>query len=278
MDKQELRPMGIGDILDATFRLYRQRFVAFMAIALVCYVPFALFTSVISILLPAPAPAVSQAKDSVERNPFAPPSTPWNKAAPQIHPAALIGIVLFALLIMPLCSAAMIHNISATYLGENLSATASYGRAAPRLLPLLGTNFLVMLAIFVGYLMCFVPGVIFSLWFMLAAPVVILESISGPDAMRRSRELIRGNVGKGFVLLLVVWLLSVIISLALNAVVAIIPWPHPFFALFTQNVVAALVLPIQMAPLILLYYDLRIRKEAFDLERLASSLGEPAAT
>ena len=38
MAMHELRPMGIGDILDATFRLYRQRFVTFLLIALIVYV------------------------------------------------------------------------------------------------------------------------------------------------------------------------------------------------------------------------------------------------
>ena len=42
MAAQQLRPMGIGDILDVTFRLYRQRFLTFLLIALVVYVPYAL--------------------------------------------------------------------------------------------------------------------------------------------------------------------------------------------------------------------------------------------
>jgi len=40
----------------------------------------------------------------------------------------------------------------------------------------------------------------------------------------------------------------------------------------------ALWLPIQTAPSILLYYDLRIRKEAFDLQKLSETLNQPAAT
>ncbi len=42
----ELRPMGIGDILDVTFRLYRQQFLTFLLIALTVYVPYALLVAV----------------------------------------------------------------------------------------------------------------------------------------------------------------------------------------------------------------------------------------
>ena len=47
---------------------------------------------------------------------------------------------------------------------------------------------------------------------------------------------------------------------------------------FVQNLVNVLVLPIQTAPLILLYYDLRIRKEAFDLQMLSSAMEQPTTT
>ena len=42
MSEVMLRPMGVGDILDATFRLYRANFVTFALIGLVAYVPYAL--------------------------------------------------------------------------------------------------------------------------------------------------------------------------------------------------------------------------------------------
>src|ERR1043165_8625181 len=40
--RADLRPMNIGDILDAAFRLYRQRFATFVTIVLVAYTPYAL--------------------------------------------------------------------------------------------------------------------------------------------------------------------------------------------------------------------------------------------
>ncbi len=45
-----------------------------------------------------------------------------------------------------------------------------------------------------------------------------------------------------------------------------------------QTLAGAILLPIGTAPAILLYYDLRIRKEGFDLQMLSSAIEQPAAT
>ena len=57
--------------------------------------------------------------------------------------------------------------------------------------------------------------------------------------------------------------------------IGFIPWPYPFLRVFVQNLAQALLLPITTAPLTLLYYDLRIRKEAFDLQMLSSAMEQP---
>ena len=280
MSAQDLRPMGIGDILDVTFRLYRQRFLTFLLIALVGYVPFALFMATARALMPTPVL-------NTQQRPGAPdfrmqPGQPM----PEINMAGVFaglgvmvfGVAIFLLVVFPLCSAAMIHSISASYLGETLSAGESFARAAPRLLPLLGTNLITGIAIMVGYMLCVVPGVIFGLWFLLIAPVVILERIGGSSAMGRSRELMRGNLGKGFVLMLVVGLLSWVVNFALGMLTGVVPWPHVAVEAVIQNLFPAILLPIVLSPTILLYYDLRIRKEAFDLQKLSETLGQGAAT
>jgi hypothetical protein len=273
----ELRPMGIGDILDTTFRLYRQRFLTFLLIALIVYVPYAFL---IALIQPAGTPETPashlQQQEVVYQRDAQPPSA--MAANPAVAVTGIIGIVIFAIVLLPLCSAALVHNISATYLGENLTAGQSYARAAPRLLGLLWTMILSMLTIWLGILLLIVPGIIFSLWFLLITPVVILECKSGSKAMGRSRELMRGNLNKGFVLGLTVWVFGFLFGLALGTLTSWAPLPHPAVRLFLNTVLQAIILPIQTAPWILLYYDLRIRKEAFDLQKLTEALGQATAT
>ncbi len=274
MNAQELRPMGIGDILDVTFRLYRQKFLTFLLIALVVYVPYALLMSFFAMMQTSAIQASAATYSSeVEASQLAQAGV-----APAVIVMSVVGGFIFLILVLPLCTAALVKNISASYLGENRSAGQSYSRAAPRLPSLILANILSIVIVFIGICMLFVPGIIFSLWFMLIAPVVVLEGVGGVSALGRSRELMRGNLGKGFLLMLVVGILAWIISFALGLLLGLIPIPFMPLSIFIQNIVPALVLPIQTAPFILLYYDLRIRKEAFDLQKLSESLAQPEAT
>jgi hypothetical protein len=96
--------------------------------------------------------------------------------------------------------------------------------------------------------------------------------------MRRSRELMRGNINKGFVLAFVVGILTFIINMGLSTLMRLVPLPHPAIGIFIQTVLLAIILPLQTAPWILLYYDLRIRKEAFDLQQLAEAMRQANVT
>ena len=112
MKALELRPMGIGDILDATFRLYRQRFLTFLIIALVVYVPYALLLTFFTM---GQISAIQS--DRISGLGMLVPS---------------LGFLLFAIFVIPLCTAALVQNISASYLGEEhfRGAVLFAGRAA----------------------------------------------------------------------------------------------------------------------------------------------------
>lgn len=181
--------------------------------------------------------------------------------------------MIWFLLVYPLCIGALVHSISAGYLGEELGAVDSFRRALPRLLRLILAQFLATIVVMIGLVLLVVPGVIFSLWFLVLAPVAMLEQRGVTGTLKRSRELMRGNTGKGFAVSLVLGFVGVIFANVTVVCVALVPWPHPFLQAFATQVANCLILPIQTAPYILLYYDLRIRKEAFDLERLAQDLG-----
>jgi hypothetical protein len=296
--KNDLRPMGIGDILDTAISLYKSRFATFVTISFVVYVPYALAMAALGSLvrslgvipstggdtsfwsradLPSLAPsAVSSLADR-----FA-----WNAPGPNFGSigfsplalalsvlVAIVGAVLFLGLVYPLCSGALILNISAGYLGEELSAAESYGRVLKRLGRLLSAQFLVTLCVVLGIFCCVVPGIIVSLWFMVVPAVVLLEDQNSSGALKRSRALMAGNLGKGFLLALVAGLLGLVISAAGGWVIRLVPWPSDFLGTFLTNLLQAFTLPLTIGIMVLLYYDLRIRKEAFDLEHLAANMG-----
>jgi hypothetical protein len=77
------------------------------------------------------------------------------------------------------------------------------------------------LAVGIGLLLFVVPGVIAFGWFVLAAPVVEIEGRGIRDALRRSRQLVRGNFWRVFILLAPVLLVSDEIG---NLLISSGPW------------------------------------------------------
>ncbi len=252
----ELRPMGVGDIFDVILRMYRSRFVPFIMIALAVYIPYGIIAGLFQQSVVEGASAVG----------------------PQDPSLAIGGAVLMfimAFVAMPLCQGAMLHQISAAYLGNPIGAAESYRRALPRLVRLLLANILVGIIVMIGFLLLIVPGIIFSLWFMLVTAVVMMESHGVTSSLGRSKELMSGNLGKGLMIGVVIFILNLLIGIIAGSVMAFV---IPAESLLLQNIantaLQAVVIPIQVGAIVLFYYDLRIRKEAFDLEQLATQLNQ----
>lgn len=177
----ELRPMGIGDILDATFRLYKKYFVPFMVIALVAYLPYALYTVATGVIWPDPEIQVSDNPTPEELLRI------MSAGSDAQRLAGRVGDIIFGIFVFPLIQAGMTFAISAAILGETVSAGGALSRAKSRMWAVLGTQILVNIVVFIGFILLFVPGIIFSLWFMIAVPVVVIEGLSGSGAMSRAR-------------------------------------------------------------------------------------------
>ena len=202
---------------------------------------------------------------------------------PQLLAAALpyTAITIFQSLIV---TAAGTFAISQHLLGRSIGVGEAYSQVLGSLFPLLGVliifalGSLVLSTIAAGIgLMVLIPGIVVYVWFCMAAPVVIIEREGGFGALKRSRVLIKGFFDKGF--LLVVWL-----TLA-EAFVVILVLSLPFligsfagFPSLLSFLSICLSLPVNAFRIIsttMLYYDLRIRKEGYDLQVLAQECATP---
>ena len=123
----------------------------------------------------------------------------------------------------------------------------------------------------------------------LAVPVKVLENKGATDAMARSADLTKGDRGRIFV----IWLLFVVLRIRGGLVVAVARgngggggfdgWgcsavradgrPRCWFRLSFRNAWSVLWLPSRSR---LLYYDERVRKEAFDLQLMMMTLDASA--
>jgi hypothetical protein len=135
-----------------------------------------------------------------------------------------------------------------------------------------------------AFLACLVPGIYLYVAWSVAAPVLLLEDRRGWDALKRSRELVRGRFWPTLAVLVLMTILSGIVqAIFLGVLTGLVSVTGNEVARALADAVgqtasSALTTPLSAAVLTVLYFDLRVRKEGFDLELLARRLGVEPGT
>ena len=88
----------------------------------------------------------------------------------------------------------------------------------PVVLPLIGAGILAGIAIGIGFLFLFIPGLILLTIWSVIAPVIVVERSGVIDAFGRSRALVKGNGWQVFGVIFVVFLITGIATGILNAI------------------------------------------------------------
>ncbi len=104
--------------------------------------------------------------------------------------------------------------------------------------------------------------------------VALLQGIGPRDALSRSSDLVKGNWWRVVGILFVVGIIAGAISWILGLILGLIPVVGEIIGII-------LITPIAIIGATLLYYDLRVRREGYNLEKMASELGiakEPSQT
>ncbi len=288
-------PRTISDIVDGSINLYRRHFGHLLGITAVVYVPVSIIYLGLWYLL---------------WSTLSKPGGGWNSDIighmPTLVAAGVAVAVGFSLAMM-IAQAALTWAISEIYLGVEVSIGTAYRYVLSRFWPLLLTTALatlviglpltpglaiilfgvtdVVFAIIGGGLLLLgsIPSLILGVLFAFVVPVVVVEERAYTVALARSRQLVGGYFWRVVGVFVVLSLLVQAVSSALVAPVSILA--VGLFAMRTVTlpivqtgvqavgVVATLLLtPLQLIGSILVYYDLRIRKEGFDLDRMAAEL------
>jgi hypothetical protein len=191
----------------------------------------------------------------------------------------MIGAVLVSIVTTTLSFAAVITIISDACVGLEPDLRRAYRRMWRYVVPLLIAGLLQSLAILLGFALLVVPGVIALVLFMFVSPVVILERRSGIGALRRSASLVKNffwrNLGLVAVFMLICGVMGAILGFSLGIVrVAGNMELVPFMMLYAtvMAVFQTFLVPVGLILNLLLYYDLRARKEAYDLDQLSQEL------
>jgi uncharacterized membrane protein len=195
--------------------------------------------------------------------------------------AFLYGLSLVVLNLI--ATGATVFIVSESYLGRPISAREALNRATPYIGRILVCSLLMAFVIGLGFVLLFIPGIILAVGLALAIPTVVLEPRSPSAALSRSWELTRGSRWRVFGLGVTLLILLYIPVVAITGLIAVV-LPHAsgdrfgpaslstIAALAVGGVVQMFIYPLFYCVLTLTYYDLRVRKEGFDLELLASTL------
>jgi hypothetical protein len=166
--------------------------------------------------------------------------------------------------------------VSDICLGNKPSVARSYQKIFSGVLGrLFVASLLQTLCWVIGLVLCVVPGVIAMLWFMFTPPAVMLEGLGGTKALGRSKRLAQGYLGRNFLVLVLMVIIGAVIGIVggiVGAILAMLQLHQTFVYRLILLALQMLIAPFSIIAMILLYYDLRVRKEAYDAAALAEDL------
>ena len=142
---------------------------------------------------------------------------------------------------------------------RDLSLGGLFRSVGKVLAPLVWTAILVGLGVFAGFLAFVIPGLILLTQWAVAAPVVVCEARTAPQAIGRSRQLVRGHGWQVFSVLIVTLLLVLVFSSALGALANTIASNNVTFAA-AALIARTLTAPIFALASAVLYLELLLLK------------------
>ena len=236
----ELRPMSIGDLLTRTFDVYQKTFLVFLQIALIAQLPLVaadLTSGVLSLLF------------------------------------VFVGIITNVI-----GGGAVIYTACHIYVGRRPTVSEAYRAALRRAASLVIANLLfwsVLIACgFLAFLIIGIP----LFFYVLAAlfffdKVIMVERLGPVDALVRSRGLVHGTWWRVFGIGVVFVIVQVILFLIAAIVAGVISNASDELGILANALATAFVVPFAFIGGTLVYFDLRVRKERYNVSTLAADIG-----
>lgn len=234
MHSPALRVRSVGEILDAAFQLYRAHMTSIITATGLMLLPVLLLQMVV--------------------------------------PEELLGVVDRASnIFFIVASAAVVLIASEGYMGRQMDGVTAVKRVNGRFLSVWGAAIIQGFLIGIGFLLLVIPGLIAAAWTFGMQQAVMIEGRKANDSFERSRDLARGNLMH---VLLTAVMTLVITFVAVIGVMVVLG--SVFTGTRSLNIVSTLVMillnPLAAVVNTVLYYDLRIRKEGYDVEVYAERM------
>lgn len=267
---RQLRPLRIGQIIDAAIRLYRNTAASLWRIVLIVIVPVAIIEQA---AIGASLPSGSYVHNG-------------SLYTPTGHVGGLgvfVQLALGLLAVLVLNGALAICLVDA-YIGNPIDWRASVRAALDRLGPLVWLALVYGVLTVIAFILFVIPGIYLVTVWCVSVPVLMFENVGAIGALGRSHELTRGRWWATFGALLSAIVLLTVVLFVIGLLLGAIETGLSINSIGVLLVVSALgtiitdliAYPFVSAVIAVMYIDLRVRKEGLDLELLAGALGRPA--
>ena len=265
----DLRPLGIGEILDAAAVLYRSRFGVLVRYAALIVVPV---QALLAIVL------ISAQPDDFSVNITGSAQPQFNTTSAQLGATAVVlvvGLVTHAFIVA--VTTRVVANQYVDHAEGNARLLSNTGR---RFFAVIGVSVVVAILQLAGIFACGLGAFVVMAFFAVAIPALLLERRGVGGSLSRSIELTKGHFWHVLGVVLTATLIGSLLNGSLAAALNIFARSSsPTTLVLAQgvaNTVASiLTTPFVAAATVALYFDLRIRDEAFDVQMAMA--GAPGA-
>lgn len=281
VDSIELRPRGVGDVLDVGFRIFRARFGDLAKAVAVIVVPVSVLTSVLLLLVTPTENPFGRLSDPE----FTESVTSVEQLLAEIDGGAVALLIggffltgILSALAAQLATAATFKIIARGYLGLPQDWRDSVAFAGRRFWPLIWLQVVYGFFLTLAFLALVIPGIYLVVAWTVAIPVLMFENVRGRRALSRSRELLRGRWWPTAGLLVLLSILTGLVSALITQVLfAVLPANGDLVEAVAQglagSVGSVLTTPFAAAAITVLFFDALVRKEHFDEVELADAMG-----
>ena len=263
-----LRPLEIGDLLDETFRMYRRHFLLFAGISVIISAPIAGFWGYLYFSL---LNGVAEQAGTGQ---------PLNVSNETLVAGVVVGVI--TLLLVPFNYGAVTYAVCESAQGRPVTAWGVVRGVGRKYFQIFG-YVLVIALMTVAF--CLLPLWIWILvgWVALL-PVMFIENTGLIAAMGRSWRLTQGYWWRTLLILFLVFIVYYVAQIALGAylagaqflvVIVLSSVTTAWIFSAASIIVTSLVNPIIQIAVVLIYFDLRVRREAIDLFQLAQRAATP---
>ena len=254
---------GVADILGEAFRLYRAHAKPLLLTCALLFVPAAVVNSMARAAILGPTLAIATSSDPAAAL----------AGSLSVYMLGLLGTLVTAFflygIIVPLTNGALTIAAADRILGGQAEWREVWMLLFRRLGKLLSAVIPAAIVITLGCLFFVIPGLVLALFFAFVSPVVLIEGLGGRAALERSTTLVRSDWLRVALVLMTFAVVRFVAQLVANIFVA----PSAIFVgSLLSDLFTMVMLPIPVLGTVLLYFDVRRKRDNFTNDNLRADL------